>query len=528
MERHVAGTPGQVDLLLVDDEPKNLTALEAILDGEGRNLVCAASGFEALRHALDREFAVIVLDVHMPEMDGFETAELIRQRESSRDTPIIFLTAAHPGEGAVYRGYSLGAVDYIVKPIDPHVLQAKVAAFAELYRQREQVRRQAEELTETTALLNSVLASVTDYAINGLDLAGRFVVWNDGSRKIYGYTAGEMVGRANVRDLHLPEDVASGLVDELFDTALRLGRAEGPFQRIRKDGRRFSAWLTVHRRDDANGTPVGFVSISRDITEQEQAERQRAELAQEREARAAAEAALRAREEFLAIAAHELKNPLATMSGVVQLLRRSHDTGRLTADRLEGLLGSLERASDRLVRLTNELLDVAQLQTGRLNLRHEPTDLTGVLEGLIGQQQATAAGHQLALEAGAAIGTVEADADRLLQVFDNLLSNALKYSPDGGEVRVSLRAEGEGLLVSVCDQGIGLPAGAAERIFAPFGRAENAAERNLPGLGLGLYLSRRIVEAHGGRIWAESAGEGLGMTVNVWLPAARAATAAHA
>ena len=141
-ERGLPG-PGPVNILLVDDEPKNLTALTAVLEGEDRRLILAYSGEEALRHLLHADFAVILLDVHMPGIDGFETAELIRHREKTRDTPIIFLTAASRAETFVTRGYSLGAVDYIVKPFDPEAMRSTVADFVELIRNTDQVKLQA-------------------------------------------------------------------------------------------------------------------------------------------------------------------------------------------------------------------------------------------------------------------------------------------------------------------------------------------------------------------------------------------------
>jgi len=184
-----------VNILLVDDEPKNLIALSAVLDGPDRRLVTASSGEEALRHLLHQDFAVILLDVHMPGIDGFDTAELIRGRERTKDTPIIFLTAEIRGQGFVSRGYSLGAVDYIVKPFDPEALRAKVGVFVDLFRKNGEVKRQAARLADMTTFLNGVLESATDYAIIALDPEGRFLTWNEGARRIYGYTADEMVAR---------------------------------------------------------------------------------------------------------------------------------------------------------------------------------------------------------------------------------------------------------------------------------------------------------------------------------------------
>src|SRR6185503_19507686 len=185
-----------------DDEPKNLRALESLLTADDRRLIRAESGAQALKHLLQDDFAVILLDVQMPEMDGFETAELIRGREQSRHTPIIFLTAAITGESHVAKGYSIGAVDYLVKPLDPDILKSKVAVFIDLFRKTEQIQRQANELAETTAMLNSVLEGATGFAIVALDVQANVVAWNEGARRIYGYEANEVVGRAHFSMLH--------------------------------------------------------------------------------------------------------------------------------------------------------------------------------------------------------------------------------------------------------------------------------------------------------------------------------------
>src|SRR5579859_6557257 len=191
----LSGSLSQVKLLLVDDEPKNLLALEAVLAGEGRTLRHASSGPEALMHLLEEDYAVILLDVNMPGMDGFETAALVRDREKSRDTPIIFLTAAIKGEAYVARGYSLSAVDYIFKPFEPDILRSKVAVFVQLFRKTQEVRRQAEQLADTTLFLNSVLDGSTEYAIVAIDLDGCVVAWNEGAHRMHGYDAQQIVGK---------------------------------------------------------------------------------------------------------------------------------------------------------------------------------------------------------------------------------------------------------------------------------------------------------------------------------------------
>jgi signal transduction histidine kinase len=258
------------------------------------------------------------------------------------------------------------------------------------------------------------------------------------------------------------------------------------------------------------------------------AEDQRAEiLARERAARAAAEAAVHARDEFLSIAAHELRTPVAAIKGTTQLALRRRERGALDQARAEKALGVVDRAVSRLTALIDDLLDVTRLQSGQLALRTARLDLPALVRETADEYAAQLdPAHALAVDLPAVAVPVDGDAGRLEQVLDNLLGNAVKYSPAGGEIAVALAPDADGATVTVRDRGIGLPAGAAERIFEPFGRAANAAASHLPGMGLGLHISRRIVELHGGRLWAESAGEGQGTTLHLWLPAARAGESA--
>ena len=243
----------------------------------------------------------------------------------------------------------------------------------------------------------------------------------------------------------------------------------------------------------------------------------------ERQARAEAEAAVRARDEFLGIASHELRNPLAGLTASLQLLRRWHARGQLDAPRLARFLGAIDASAARLSALLDDLLDVSRLRAGQLRLHPQPTDLAAVVRDLVERHRQQHPDREIELTVAGADYRLLLDPDRIEQVVANLLSNALKYSPNGGEaVRVSVHeGEDEGILLHVRDAGIGLPAGATEAIFEPFGRAANAAAMNIPGMGLGLYICRHIVQSHGGRIWAESQGEGHGTTLSVWLPRAK-------
>lgn len=233
---------------------------------------------------------------------------------------------------------------------------------------------------------------------------------------------------------------------------------------------------------------------------------------------AEAQVAVAARDHFLSIAAHELRTPVAVLKAFAELLAREQARGVPSPERVAHLLGRVVGGAERLDRLTNELLDVARIRLGQLPLRPEPLDLGPFVREVVERHREGAAGaHEVVVEtAGPCL--VMADRDRIEQVMVNLLENALKYSPRGGTVRVTVGQDEGGVRVGVADEGIGLPEGTAESIFEPFGRAPNATESGIPGLGLGLHIVRSFVERHGGRIWAESAGADRGTTVSFWLP----------
>jgi signal transduction histidine kinase len=237
--------------------------------------------------------------------------------------------------------------------------------------------------------------------------------------------------------------------------------------------------------------------------------------------RGQAEAALNVRDEFMSIAAHELRTPVTAIKAGAQLaLRRLEEDPPEGARTVQYLLG-IVRGANRLVLLINDLMDVSRMRSGELLLRVAPIDLVGLVN-TVAQRYAETSGdrHRVTLDVPTAPLKVAADAGRLEQVLDNLMSNAVKYSPAGGEIHVTLRQRVDGVTLTVRDSGIGLTPGAQNRIFEPFGRAPNATRQGVPGMGLGLHICLRIAEAHGGRMWAESDGEGRGMFVSLWLPAA--------
>jgi PAS domain S-box-containing protein len=257
-------------MLLVDDQEANLVALEAVLKDLGQDLVRAKSGQEALRLLLQQDFALILLDVMMPDMDGFETAELIRKRQRSRDTPIIFITAADASSDQIVRGYRVGAVDFINKPIVPEVLTAKVGTFLELYKRTQRLRESEERF-------RLLVESVKDYAIFMLDTDGQIVSWNFGAERISGYRRSEIVGK-HVSVFYPAEDVRAGKPELGLKIAVAEGRFEGEGWRIRKDGSRFWANVVITPVRDEQGNLRGFANFTHDITQLKEAAQVLSEL----------------------------------------------------------------------------------------------------------------------------------------------------------------------------------------------------------------------------------------------------------
>jgi PAS domain S-box-containing protein len=363
---------------------------------------------------------------------------------------------------------------------------------------------------------------IFEHAATGIaivDLDGRLVQCNPAYATMLGYQT-DALHRLPFTALVHPDDRAETVVE-----IGRLQTGEVPFfesecRYLHQSGETVWVRAYVSPLPDGSGKATHLVALVTDVTERRQAEAERtALLAKEQAARADAEAAVRARDQFLSIAAHELRTPTAGIKGQAQLALRMLRRGTPEPERLERSVHGIEVSADRLAALIDDLLDVARLQSGQLRLRPAALNLAALIEAAVWRHRDhTPSGLDLVFEQAAEAVTVIGDAGRLEQVVDNLLSNALKYSPTGGEIRVALRADTVETVLTVQDGGIGLPDGAAEQIFRPFGRAANATTQNLPGMGLGLYISRQIVEAHGGRISATSPGEGRGSTFTVWLP----------
>ncbi len=519
----VSPPAGAVRVLLVDDREENLLTLEAVLASLGIEAVGARSGTEALRQVLREDFALILLDVNMPGMDGLETAAMIRQRPSSARTPIIFITA-DPEQSGLREAYSLGAVDYLLTPIDPSILRTKVGVFVDLHRKTIEVREQGERLRAAEAelrrraeeryrsadeRLRRMIESAQDYAIFSLAEDGTVNGWNSGAERLLGYAAEEVCGRAEAEIVVPATGPGAAASAARLDEARRAGRSEHDVTFVRGDGRRFLGNAVTTPILGDRGELLGFTEVVRDVTEARRVEQERVEEA-------------RRKDEFIAVLAHELRNPLAAI-GSAAAICLSPDLRERWGQALE----IITRQVSHLARLTDDLLDVSRLSRGRIELRRQPLDARAAVRGAADAvlPAILARGHRLLLQVGDDPLPVEADAVRLEQVVGNLLANAAKYSPEPGEIEVRAGLDGDEVVISVRDQGEGIAPGMAERIFDMFVQADGSLARSSGGLGIGLTLARHLVTLHGGTIAARSDGPGEGAEFTVRLPRARPAGA---
>lgn len=500
-------TDTKINVLLVDDQPSNLLALESMLESPELNLIRASSGDEALRWLLKEDFALVLLDVLMPGLDGFETASLIRSRERSMHTPIIFITAINTSDTHVTRGYSLGAVDYIFKPIVPEFLKAKVSVFVELFKNAQLVKRQACELAEALdrsqiaqkALAESeeryrrLFSSSSEAIVLYERVSKKVIDANEAARRMYGYGRREFL-RLSGADLFPSFQKVSSL-KTLQQT------------QVRKDGSTFPAEVT-HGPLPLSGTELMMVLI-RDLTERlhaEENERLRAREAMQRD--------------FVATVSHELRTPIAAIRGFAETLRVGAMDDKVNRMRFVKII---EKHAEKLGGLVEDLLTVAALEAGRVKPEPELIDLPQFVAGCVESIAPLAARKAVDIRVSVEPNTrVSADQKHLAQIMQNLLDNAIKYNRRGGSVEVRGRRQGPNAVVSVSDTGIGISSRDLPLLFQQFHRSADAKAHSIGGTGLGLYIIKNFVECNGGKIWAESRRD-QGSTFHFTLPAGKPA-----
>ena len=520
--KHIGKLNSKVNILLVDDRKDKLLALNAILTPLGQNIVEAHSGKEALRLLLKNEFAVILMDVSMPTMDGFETASLIRKRPSSEHTPIIFVTSIGNSPTQMYQGYSLGAVDYILTPIVPDVLRAKVSVFVELWRKTEHIKQQGERLREVEeAEHRRKLAEAEDkleaetkrnrfftLALDMLgigDLDGHLLQVNSAWEKVLGYTEEELKGVTPDKLVH-PQDLVmiservqllkQGLPVEYFE--IRCRHKDGSYRWIGWTAAPFPAEKLIY-------------IFGRNVTARKEAEEKILHLNGELEKRIAALTEVnRELETFNYSISHDLRAPLRSMSGFAQALMdgQASKLGPQEADYVRRIANSARRMDT----LLQDLLEYSRV--ARASMPPTSVNLDGVVTEIITLREREIEQTKAQIEVKSPLGAVTAHMPTVQQILANLIDNGLKFTAKEKtpHIRVwsePVAAEGQGtvngnsiLRVWVEDNGIGIEKEFHEKIFGLFERLHPS--HAFPGTGLGLAIVRKGVERMGGKVGLES------------------------
>jgi len=501
-----------VNVLIVDDHRDNVVALAAVLEHLPVNLVAAESGDEALKRLLTDEYAVVLLDVQMRGLNGFDTAKRIRSHPRTRNVPIIFITGFDAEGASVKEAYALGAVDYLVKPIEPVVLRAKVAGFVELFQKTEQIKQQAEQLRQMERKLadEALRESELRFArfmqhLPGLawikDVDGRYVYANEAAAGAFNVSRDQLYGRADAEIF--PVETAARFAEN-DRRALDTGAGIHVIESLQHpDGTQHQSIVSKFPIPGPDGRAAWVGGMAIDITDRVRAE----EALKEADHR---------KDEFLATLAHELRNPLAPIRNSLEILELLKDDD----EAVDQARAVMRRQVEYMVRLIDDLLDVSRISRGTLELRKERVELVAVVRSAVETSRPLieASSQQLVVTLPPDPVWIAADVTRLAQVFANLLNNASKFTAHGGHIRLLVERRSELVEVSVVDDGIGIPVEMLSKIFDMFTQVDPSLERAQSGLGIGLTIVKRLVEMHQGTIEAQSIGPGQGSRFVVRLP----------
>ena len=519
-----------VNILLVDDQPGKLLSYETILAELDENLIRANSGREALEILLKSDVAVVLVDVCMPDLDGFELASMIRSHPRFQKTATLLVSGILVEDVDRMKGYDSGAVDYISVPIVPGILRAKVAVFADLYRKTEQLQQLNQELerrvAERTAAIEAgaTLLRLSEERLRLVLTANTIQGWTwDISANEFSWVGppaeAEQETQSLSRFLSSVHPADRPAVQSAFERATE-GSAEYVAEfRTRQAGEAEQWWLgrgTVILDD--SGRPRSIAGINTNITERKRAEEERIRLLKHAEqARREAERANQLKDEFLATLSHELRTPLNAITGWAHMLRDGLDPATQVK-----AVEAINRNALFQSQLISDLLDVSRIVSGKLSLESKPVDLSAVIQSAIDtiRPAADAKSILVDVEVGTASAQrVEGDAGRLQQVIWNLLSNAVKFTPPNGHVQVRASKVDGGVELTVQDDGPGIQPAFLPHIFERFRQADSSSTRSHRGLGLGLAIVRHLVEMHSGRVEASNRQDRSGAIFKAFLPA---------
>ncbi len=499
----------QPKILVVDDRSENLVAMKVILKKLDAELVMVTSGAQALSEILRHEFALILMDVQMSEMDGFETAGLIREYEPAQQVPLIFVTAINKDQMYVQKGYELGAIDYVFKPVDPDILRGKVRGFLDMYREKirlrqvtadleqtqEQLQQSYQEVHQAKAYVDKIIGSMAESLIV-VDESLTIQAINPATNALLGYAERELLGQS----------VSQVIADGAFVNNWHQFFSEVPMVRNqellyrRKDGSTIPVLFSSANMHRADGDPWGFVCLAQDISQQKQ---NAEELAK---ARDLALEGMKAKAAFLATMSHEIRTPMNGVIGMAGFLLDSELT-----DEQRDYAETLKVSGESLLNLINDILDFSKIDAGKLSLETIAFSLQKVVEGvvdLIAIQAHPKGLEVMALIHGQVPMMVEGDPGRLRQILINLLGNSVKFTEEG-EIAlhvsaVSQDSENIHIQFEVADTGLGMTPEIQTRLFTPFSQGDDSTARKFGGTGLGLSICQKLVKTMNGEIDCES------------------------
>jgi PAS domain S-box-containing protein len=487
------------EVLVVDDNAATRYTTSRILRAAGFRTREAGSGAEALRQVADGVSAV-VLDVHMPDIDGFEVCARLRARAETALLPVIHLSATYVNDEDKVRGLDAGADAYMTHPAEPALLVATLQALIRA--------RTAEDAMRRSDAGFRAIYEQAPSGISLIDVEGRFTELNPAMLLLLKRDAGAVLGQ-RVADF-APMPWRDAVREALEVSRGSLWRGEFPLL----DGS--GKTVDIEWNLSANLPSGAVLAIATDVSERVALSRQRDELLErEQAARAAAEAVSRSKDEFIAILSHELRTPLNAIVGWCHMLKTSPDPAILTRG-----IDAIQRNGRLQARLISDILDMSRIRLGKLPLELETLDPLDVVNASATALTAELEGKSLkmSVDARQPLRPIVADAARLQQIVWNLLTNAIKFSVEGGEIRVSLAQEGGQLVLAVEDDGRGIDPAFLPYVFDRFAQNDASSNRKHGGLGLGLSIVKQLASLHGGSVRAHSAGHGRGSKFVVVLP----------
>lgn len=525
------GIKRTVNILMVDDRPEGLIALESILKDPEYNLVLANSGREALAQVLAHDFAVILMDVQMPDMDGFETTSIIKQRERSKNVPIIFLTANSQADHHVSMGYSVGAVDFVFKPLDAHILRSKVAVFVDLYKKNLLLQEQAEflrdvERRERLRTLHELelegrrryqnLADAIPQIVFRGDAAGSIDYFNQFWLRYSGLGLNESIANGWLNTVHA-SDVST--IQKKWKESIRLRTGFECECRLRHGLSGEFRWhlLRVMPEFDNVSELASWIGVATDIQDQKVVQQ---ELMF---AKKQADAANETKSNFLANMSHEIRTPLGIILGFSELLMDP----QTSKDEKTKAISTIRRNGDQLSKIIDEILDLSKVEAGKMDVEKTDVSVGDLLRGIKDFMNLPATEKGLDLKfniEGKIPAQIHSNATRIQQILVNLIGNAIKFSPHGSVVVTAsysedaVDAKRSALSIRVRDSGPGLSAEQVENLFQPFTQVDTSMTRKHGGTGLGLAVSRRLARALGGDLIINLRNPGTGCEFEVTIP----------